>query len=84
MQEHDDRTSYHRWKSISVVLLLALSLRCRSQPTGDHLFRLCSNQTIDQFSVFKDQHRRNAGDLILARDLWIFVDVEFGDSIAAL
>ena len=50
----------------------------------DRLLWLSSNQAINELSVFEDQHRGNAGYLIARRDIGVFIDVEFSDSISAL
>ena len=42
-------------------------------------FGCCSHRTINEFAIFKDHQRRNAGDSKLCGDLGIVVDVHFYD-----
>jgi len=48
---------------------------------GDDVFGLCADQTIDELSVSKDEHRRYAGDLKTRRSLRVVVDIKFRNSI---
>ena len=58
----------------------------RRQPESlnDSLLRLCADQTIDQFSVFENQHRGNAGDLITRRDTPILINIQLRNAISTV
>ena len=51
---------------------------------GNRLFRLCADQTVDEFAVFEDEHGGYAGDLKTRSCLRIFVNVQFNYSISAV
>ena len=44
---------------------------------GDDFFGLCADQTIDELSVFKDEHGRYARDLETRRSLMIVISPAF-------
>ena len=59
-------------------------LRRQPESLNDRLLRLCADQTIDQFSIFENQHRRNAGDLITRRGTRILINIQLRDAISTV
>jgi hypothetical protein len=58
---------------------------CRlGQPLLYRLFRLSSDDPVNQLTVFKNEHSGYARNLILSGRRWILVYVQFGDAIATV
>ena|ERR1041384_6934600 len=54
------------------------------QPRGDRLFRLHTDNLIDELAVLENQHRGNAADVELRCGARIFVNVQFRNFVPAV
>jgi hypothetical protein len=67
------------WCVFTLFAVPVFPLRCKSRrepkTLGDRLLRLCTDKTVDEFTILKDEHRRYAGDLKTRRCLRVIVDI---------
>src|SRR5215212_6773842 len=77
------RTEVPKWDLSTFV---QSSLRSKSasefEALGNRFFRLCADQTVDEFAVFEDEHGGYAGDLKTRSCLRVLVNVQFNYSIS--